>query len=289
MAGPSKAMMALRPMCHQRHLHICVNHSFMVRQWKLSGPTELTGMRKRARLHGVVPRTQAAASHAALPGEERLRPGPHTRRTARVQAASYMKPQYELQGVKERRTVATEETCALWQTMSSNVRGLVIRVERSHGAAGEDHLRAVADHGQQVVLVGALGVLRQPPLLDDQRVQPQLLVRLLDDLRAPCTRCGCAGFLFGASGSCCLRAISMIARNNELTTNVCRGVAAVVSCLEQVGIDGQGLTVQAGAMPLKAHLLLDGVVDAEAKDLHLLLLPDAVRPVHGLQAAAASC
>jgi len=55
-----------------------------------------------------------------------------------------------------------------------------------------------------------------------------------------------------------------------------------------VGIDGQGLTVQAGAMPLKAHLLLDGVVDAEAKDLHLLLLPDAVRPVHGLQAAAAS-
>ena len=46
----------------------------------------------------------------------------------------------------------------------------------------ENHLGAIADHGEQVVLVDALGRLRQPPLLDHQRVQPQLLVGLLDDL-----------------------------------------------------------------------------------------------------------
>lgn len=32
-----------------------------------------------------------------------------------------------------------------------------------------------------------------------------------------------------------------------------------------------------------AHLLLDRVLGHEAEDLHLLLLPDAVRAVHGLQ------
>ena len=49
-------------------------------------------------------------------------------------------------------------------------------------------LRAVLDHGQQVVLAHLRRALRQAALLDDERVEPQLLVCLLDHLRTRATR-----------------------------------------------------------------------------------------------------
>mmetsp|Transcript_22804 Transcript_22804/g.58024 ORF Transcript_22804/g.58024 Transcript_22804/m.58024 type:complete len:574 (+) Transcript_22804:400-2121(+) len=84
---------------------------------------------------------------------------------------------------------------------------------RDVGRLGRKHqLRAVAHHAQQVVLahLGG-GIVGEAALLDDQRVQAQLLVRLLN------------------------------------------------------------------------HLLLNRVLNAEAEHLHLLLLADAMRAVHGLQ------
>ncbi len=70
------------------------------------------------------------------------------------------------------------------QSCAARLLAMVAASLRDAHCVVEDHLSAVADHGEQVVLVDALGGLRQPPLLDHQRVQPQLLVRLLDDLRS---------------------------------------------------------------------------------------------------------
>ena len=54
---------------------------------------------------------------------------------------------------------------------------------------------------------------------------------------------------------------------------------------EEIHIRRQNVEGSGGKVGGEAceHLLLDGVVYAEAIDVHLLLLPDAVSPIHGLQ------
>lgn len=46
----------------------------------------------------------------------------------------------------------------------------------------EDLLSTILDHGQQIIFAHLAGVLSEPALLDHQSIEPQLLVRLLNDL-----------------------------------------------------------------------------------------------------------
>ena len=62
--------------------------------------------------------------------------------------------------------------------------GVNILVGDGPAAAAEHHLGAIANHGQQVVLVHRGLVVGEPPLLDDHGVQLQLLEGLLYHLQA---------------------------------------------------------------------------------------------------------
>ena len=72
-----------------------------------------------------------------------------------------------------------------WQSADLGYDGINVFISDGASTAAEHHLCTIPHHGQQIVLVHAGLVVRQPALLDDHGIQLQLLQCLLYDLWAP--------------------------------------------------------------------------------------------------------
>ena len=162
----------------------------------------------------------------------------------------------------------------------------------SQAARGGARECSGAHHGQQVVLVDALGRLHQTPLLDDQRVQPQLLVRLLNHLQRRPTH---KGEERRASSSSRFVSTSEPPRRHPRSATASYRQNAATWTHRQRQLPQNRPSNSAPPPPTHTtttahscthshtHLLLDGTFGAQTEHLHLLLLADAVRTVHGLQ------